>query len=522
MGTRLVSFLRHRFANTDENWHVQSVIFFITTLLTRLPFRSDYLYDHDSVQFALGIKNYDVYLHQPHPPGYFLYVYTAKLIDYFIRDANLSLVWISIIGSALTVAVIYNLGSALFGRREGWWAALIAVTSPMFWFYGEVALTYVIAACFASLVGLFTWRLLTGSGRWIYLFPVVLGVAAGFRQDLLMFLGPLWLTGLTKTNYRTFTIASLLLLITLMLWFVPMLIATGGSARYFSALSELWQYNNANQSILGQSSRFDSLLTLVGFLSYGIGVGTIFLLFSGYAVIRTGEWRTLPGNKLLFFASWLAPALLFFTFIFIPPYKYSYGLVVVPAFLLLTPPAVRHALTALKTVTGFSGLSGEHAPTFILSLLVVSNSLVFCFTDSGFSVSGLRTHDQLISTIFSGIKQHFPSEGTLILGRQRSTFSGYRHTQYYLPQYQVYLVDEHLNLRGQNWHVFGARNGRTTLSDHLETPPGTERIIFLADPYFPESNSDLPKMNLRTLRISDTYTLYYRETEPAERTTARK
>src|SRR5688572_31406584 len=106
MGSRLVSFFRHRFANTDENWHVQSLIFFTITLLTRLPFRSKYLYDHDSVQFALGLKNYDVYLHQPHPPGYFLYVYTARLIDYFVRDANLSLVWISVVASALTVAVI--------------------------------------------------------------------------------------------------------------------------------------------------------------------------------------------------------------------------------------------------------------------------------------------------------------------------------------------------------------------------------------------------------------------------------
>jgi len=511
-------------ANTDENWHVQSSIFFIITLLTRLPFRSDYLYDHDSVQFALGIRDYDVYLHQPHPPGYFLYVYTAKLIDHFIQDANSSLVWISIIASALTVAFIYNLGSAMFGRREGWWAAFLTATSPMFWFFGEVALTYVVAACFASVVGFLTWDSLNGRGRWIYLLPVVLGVAAGFRQDLVVFLGPLWLTSLAKVNRRTFATASLLLLITVAFWFIPMLMLTGGGARYFSALSELWEFNNATQSIWHSelSSPFDTLFTLLGFLSYGVGVGTIFLMFSAYALFRTGQWRELAGNKLIFFASWLAPALLFFSLIFIPPYKYSYGLVVVPAFLLLTPPAVRQALEAVKELTGFSGLSGIHAPTFILSLLVLTNSFVFCLASRGFSVSDLRTHERLLSTIFLGIRKNFPSEGTLILGRQRSTFSGYRHIQYYLPEYSVYLADRQTNLRGQNWHVFGARDGRTVLSDAVETPPGTKRIIFLADPYFPESNSDLPKMNLRTLRISDDYTLYYKETEPAEQTANKK
>jgi len=524
MGNRLVSYFHHRLVNTDENWRFQTLIFFFLTLLTRLPFRSHFLYDHDSVQFALGMRDYDVYLNQPHPPGYFLYVYTARLINYFVRDANVSLVWLSIVASALTVAVIYNLGSAIFGRREGWWAALLTATSPLFWFFGEVALTYVVAACFASLIGLFAWRLLNERGRWIYLFPVVLGVAAGFRQDLLVFLGPLWLLGFAKADWRTFAIASLLLILTLMLWFVPMLVATAGSARYFSALSELWQYNNAPQSIWHSelSSPFDTLLTLLGFLSYGLGIGTIFLLFSAYALFRTGEWRELAGTKLLFFASWLAPALLFFSLVFIPPYKYSYGLVIVPAFLLLTPPAVRQALEALKKLTGFSTLAGVHAPTFILSLIVAANSLVFCLASSGFSVSALRTHERLLASIFSGIRNNFPSQGTVILGRQRSTFSGYRHTQYYLPEYLVYLADQQSNLRGQNWYVFGAHNGQTTLSEQVEIPPGTERIVFLADPYFPESNSDLPKMNLRTLRVSDDYTLYYKEIEPTERTAAKK
>jgi Dolichyl-phosphate-mannose-protein mannosyltransferase len=524
MQNRLISYFRHRLANTDENWCFQTLSFFVLTLLTRLPFRSRFLYDHDSVQFALGMRDYDVYLNQPHPPGYFLYVNTARLINYFVQDANVSLIWVSIVASALTVAVIYNLGSAIFGRREGWWAALVTTTSPLFWFFGEVALTYVVAACFAALAGLLTWRLLNRCDRSIYLFPVVLGVAAGFRQDLLVFLGPLWLIGFAKANRRTFAIALLLLLLTLMLWFVPMLIATGGSARYFSALSELWQYNNAPQSVWHSqvASPFDTLLTLLGFLSYGVGIGTIFLLFSVYAIFRTGEWRRLAGNKLLFFASWLAPALLFFGLVFIPPYKYSYGLVIVPAFLLLTPPAVRNALGALKNVTGFSKLNGVHAPTFILALIVGANSIVFCLAGSGFSVSGLRTHDRLLAAIFSGIRNNFPSQSTVILGRQRSTFSGYRHIQYYLPEYPVYLADQQSNLQGQPWYVFGARDGRTTLSKHVEIPPGTERIVFLADPYFPESNSDLPKMNLRSLRISDDYTLFYKEIEPAERTAAKK
>ncbi len=509
--------LRRRLANTDEDWHVQTLLFFVLTFITRLPFRSRYLFDHDSVQFALGLKNYDVYLHQPHPPGYFLYVYTAKLIDFFVHDANTSLVWISVLASALAVAAVYNLGSAIFGRRHGWWAALLAVTSPLFWFFGEIALSYAVAAFFSSMVALGAWRVLHHDDRWVYPLTLLLGVGAGFRQDLGLFLGPLWLYALTRCKLRVFVSASLLLLVTVSLWFIPMLIATGGAPRYFAATSELWRYNNAAGAIWNSalSTRVDTLLTLVGVLSYGVGLATVFLLFGAYIFIRNNVWSTTSIDKLLFFIIWLAPALLFFTIVFIPPYKYSYGLVFLPAFLVLTPVAVQRVYRFLESFRVLPSPMLRHTPTVIFMLLVASNAAVFCLTDSGFSVSGLRTHERLLSTIFAGIRYNFPSTGTLILGRQRSTFSGFRHIQYYLPKYQVFLIDQQTNIHGQKWHAFGARDGKTTLSNEIKIPAGTKRIIFLADPYFPKSNEDLKKMNLHTVRISNDYLLYYRNIEPS-------
>ena len=126
------SFARCHLANTDKNWCIHTLIFFGLTLLTRLPFRTHLLFDHDSVQFALGLSDYDVYLNQPHPPGYFLYVCTARLINFVLHDANASLVLVSVVASALAVGIIYNLGSAVFDRQTGWWAGLLATTSPLF------------------------------------------------------------------------------------------------------------------------------------------------------------------------------------------------------------------------------------------------------------------------------------------------------------------------------------------------------------------------------------------------------
>ena len=46
----------------------------LLTVLSRLPYRARMLYNWDAVQFALALGEYDVVKHQPHPPGYILYV----------------------------------------------------------------------------------------------------------------------------------------------------------------------------------------------------------------------------------------------------------------------------------------------------------------------------------------------------------------------------------------------------------------------------------------------------------------
>jgi len=125
-------------------------VLFIVTILSHLPFTSRFLYHYDSVQFALALEKYDVYLHQPHPPGYFLYVMAGKLLDHFIQDASTSFIAMSVVASGLTVVAIYYLARAIFNGNTAWWARWLAVTSPLLWFYGEVALSYIVAAFFKS------------------------------------------------------------------------------------------------------------------------------------------------------------------------------------------------------------------------------------------------------------------------------------------------------------------------------------------------------------------------------------
>src|SRR5438128_6091462 len=73
------------------------IILFVVTLFTRIPFTSRFLYDQDAVQFALALEKYDVYLHHPHPLGYFVYVMLGKLINIFFTDTTLNFLMLILI-----------------------------------------------------------------------------------------------------------------------------------------------------------------------------------------------------------------------------------------------------------------------------------------------------------------------------------------------------------------------------------------------------------------------------------------
>ncbi len=48
--------------------------------LSHVPFLATSLEDIDSVNFALGVRDFDVAAHRPHPPGYPVYIFLGKIL----------------------------------------------------------------------------------------------------------------------------------------------------------------------------------------------------------------------------------------------------------------------------------------------------------------------------------------------------------------------------------------------------------------------------------------------------------
>ena len=78
-----------------------------------LPFLPPSLEDLDSINFALGVRHYDVSQHQPHPPGYPLFILAAKTLHKIGLSEVHALSLVSVLGGALGVFGCFALFQAL-------------------------------------------------------------------------------------------------------------------------------------------------------------------------------------------------------------------------------------------------------------------------------------------------------------------------------------------------------------------------------------------------------------------------
>src|SRR5512145_2419655 len=78
----------------------------VITILSRLPYRARMLYDWDAVQFALALREFDVAKHQPHPPGYILYVALGRLVNAWVGEPTATYVLLAVVFSGLTTFVV--------------------------------------------------------------------------------------------------------------------------------------------------------------------------------------------------------------------------------------------------------------------------------------------------------------------------------------------------------------------------------------------------------------------------------
>jgi hypothetical protein len=447
-----------------------ALLLFILTVATRVPFASKLLYHMDSVHFALALERFDVTVHQPHPPGYFLYVMLGRLIHLCIADANLVFVSLSIVFSALAVSVVFLLAQQMYDRKTGLVAAGLAVTSPNLWFHAEIALSYGAEACFSALAGLFCWRVYTGKSGEIWLLAVLLGVAGGVRQNTVVFLMPLLFFAARKLPPGKIATALLLLGAVCAAWFFPMVRMAGGWDTYSGAFRELWTCNTGRDSVYDCGWKAISLYskTLFCFTAYSAGAGLCALVFAAWARLRRRPARRVDLAKLSFLAVWAAPSLLFYLLVFIHPGNPGYALIYTPPLLILC------ARATLRLCSELSALRGKDSTVPLVSLLLLANTAIFLLAPVPVSWRTVRDHDRDLAAVLAGLRSFDPA-GTAFFVLPY-LFIGFRQVMYYLPQYTVYQVNLATPPPGETGSIFWG-TGRNTILSRVAELPGQIRYF---------------------------------------------
>jgi hypothetical protein len=450
---------------------------FLIAVITRIPFTSKLLYHMDSVNFALALKKYDITVHQPHPPGYFLYVMLGRFLNLFIENANTVFVSISIIFTGLTVIAVYFLGRELYDRKIGLIASLLALTSPNLWFHGEVALSYAVEAFFSTAIAFLCWKIYTGKYKYIYLSVAVLGIAGGIRQNTVVMLLPLWLYSARGIPARRVFAALGLLSLICVSWFVPMVLMTGGWHAYQNAFKELWLFNTGQYSVFqkGWSSFRMFSRALFEFTVYGLGAGIFILGIALYSLIRDRKMRFLITGKTFFFALWTLPSILFYLLIFIDPINPGYALIFLPAFFILV------ALSVANLSEKFARVFKINLTVPAVLVLLFINTGIFLFTGYPVTYRDIRNHDAALKVMLENIRNFSPSETAVFVKPQ--AFFGYGQIMYYLPHYRVYEIVEKVSPAGQVRKTFGGFGGETFVTDEIVLPEGINRFVipFIGD-----------------------------------------
>ena len=403
---------------------------FLIGLLSRTLFASRILYHWDSINFAFALEEFDVTKGQPHIPGYILYVMFMRGVDFFFGDPQVSMVVVSILASTLAIVQLYRVGRLMFSRSAGIWAALFLASSPLFWFYGEIALPHALDALLILISIELLFRIDKGDTKIVIFTAVWLGIVGGFRPQTEVFLMPLALYACRKVDRTRRIYALLALVITNLVWLIPLVLATGGLQAYWDVFRHFYTSFNATTSIVsggGLGGIIRNLRKLFMYTLYGWGFASLILI---PAVVKIS--RSILMKKHLhidehwhFIGLWNVPSLFYYTFI----HMGQQGLVFVylPALLLITA----NALVNLD-------LTNVAVRLTLPGVLILGSSLLFLAGPSFplgtdrlklLTVDTIREHDRYYLDRTEAVRNHFDPKTTTLVA------SEWRFLQYYLPEY---------------------------------------------------------------------------------------
>ncbi|HEX2516487.1 MAG TPA: glycosyltransferase family 39 protein [Chloroflexota bacterium] len=482
-------------------------------LATRGPLVGAYLANWDAVQYALGMAEFDVTRHQPHPPGSLLYVALGRALLGLTGDPQRALGLISVLGGSVSLVLCAVVGRMLFGWRIAVAGTLLYATSPLTWYYGGVALPYALeGALVLGLVALLWPAAEERRPASALAAAAVLAVAGGVRPTTMLLLLPLWLfatwracalpaplalragrvrlSGTWPSARRgwLWLLAGLALLGALCLaWAVPLLVLSGGpgvyataSRRLSSLVSELTSVFVVGLPAVAWNVQYLIDVSILG-LNLALVPLLVFLLPG-----RRWPWRP-SASQAVFLALWAGPALVVFVALHVGQAGY----------LLLLWPLVCYAAGTAALVAGEEigrrwPALGRRASSLLLGALAASGIAIFLFSpllaggSAGLTLGAVREHDREWRSLTALAEEWPEQEGQVALLTGTHARESFRLATYYLPHLHVYAIgldrDGDLGIAFQGYegeHSYAGFMAGEPAAQEVALPAGTRRLLIL-------------------------------------------
>lgn len=539
----------NKFNLSSRNLDILIPVFLsVLIIITRVPFVSKYLYEWDSVNYALGFEKFNILNHQPHPPGYIFYVGLGKSLNLLFNDPNHAMIFISIFFSILTAILIYFLAKEMFSRQFAVIAALLLIFNPLFWYYGEIATIYPSEAFFASLIAFLSYNVFKGKEKYFYPSILILGLSGGFRQDLIIFMFPLWMFCMFYNNKNPvrFLKAILVLIPAVLVWFIPTILFSGGYDLYSQASATLYKMCFPRSSLIFGSTLINQLSALGAYFSW-LTIGLTFIgafiiaLFNKYHGIGPIHLFRLNirNPKMIFVTLWILPAS--FIYIMVHIAKPGYILVFVPVLSIILAYFVSELCKDLNAK--YESYSTRKWLAIILTIVVIFNSTFFLTpydineemlwetpigsmnsyegalwaVDSSFLYTSEKIYSNDHSTqVYLDAISRVPGSNSnntiIIMGEMNRGNEGFnwRKAMYYLPSYQIYYLIEIDGFIANPWYGYNHTNIWADSSVFkINLNKSTEKIIWIISDksnYFHQITSQI---QVKTIELPDGKKIYY-------------
>lgn len=481
-------------------------------LMTRIPWAQLYL-GIDRVNLAYALEEFNPAFHQPHPPGYPLSVALARLIDAVVTDPRATFLIISIGVSALCLPVLFSLAVRMFSPRAARIAVFLFVLNPAVWFTSLKSPLRPHLALFALLVAYCSWRCLNGEKAYAFWGALALGIGGGFRPDLLAYMFPLWILSVwigTRSGAVVLR-AALILGLSILVWLVPLILATGGPGSYLQlALGYTMQQSQGQSIVLGSNWR--AWLHQLSRLLTWNGLAVVGWVWALPFFLRAENRIRFRSPQVGFIAAWVAPGLLIQALIHVATPGHT--LFSVAAFCLLgghvlhssmrSLPGIRRWPPAEELVLGavlafnamvflnmfpLPALAEKAASSGVLrSWLTVRDAVAYSTFET--SRDQLRWVDDIAHTSFAEIKAFTPLDRPSVIVSAEGddneyNFLNWRVASYYLSTRDIWvLIDHGRSEPGSQWTrlVRGRRMVERRGDDALRIPvPAGGRIIWLME-----------------------------------------